>query len=160
MANNSPESVAAQPLATTARYGFVVNGLRLVPQENTLTEVIANAVIYAVPKTANAMIGVLNLRGTIVPLFDPAKFAQRSSTIHPSHCRAMVFDRDEARVGLLLAHDPQLIALADAPPQVTRPNALLSNFLLKAWIQADDPAKVWWEFDHRAAFAALAQASA
>jgi chemotaxis signal transduction protein len=143
---------------TTARYGFMVDGLRLIPQANILTEVIANAQIYAVPKSANALVGVLNLRGTIVPLFDPLQFARPASDIRPSHHRAMVFDRDEARAALLLDSDPQLLALTEASLETPRPNALLTHFLLKAWAQADDVNKIWWEFDHHAAFAALAQA--
>jgi chemotaxis signal transduction protein len=156
MANNNSGAVEALPLATTARYGFMVDGLRLVPQENMLTEVLADIDVSPVPLSANALIGVLNLRGTIVPLFDAAKFAKPARTIRPTHCQAMVFDSDEARIGLLLNSAPQLVVLSPMPADTVRPNALLTNFLLQPWAQANDPSKIWWEFDHRAAFAALA----
>lgn len=145
------------PPAGELRYGFRVAGLQLVPAARVLTEMIAEARIFPVPKSASALAGVTNLRGTIVPLLDRREFRRGSPDIRPFQHRVLVFDREEQRVGLLLDAAPELLSLVPAPEGTTRPGTKLSAFLVRAWAQADQPGQIWWEFNHRAAFESLAR---
>lgn len=141
----------------TQRYGFRIAGLQLVPASGVLTEVVAGANVFPVPKSAPALAGMMNLRGSIVPLFDLDALGQFVTHIRPAQQRALVFDRDEQALGLLLEKDPELMTLASVMGQPVRPSSPLANYLTRAWAMPDKPHQIWWEFDHRAAFAFLAE---
>lgn len=145
------------------RYGFVVGGLHLVPAQRVLTEMIAQARIFPVPRSAPGLAGVTNLRGTIVPLLDRRETRRGAPSIQPFTHRALVFDRDESRVGLLLDTQPELLSLVPAPVDTPRPASPLSAFLTRPWAQLDQNGQplgqIWWEFNHRAAFESLARAA-
>lgn len=144
------------PRSGELRYGFKVAGLQLVPAARVLTEMVADAHVFPVPKSSSALAGVTNVRGTIVPLLDRRQVRRAAANIRPFQHRVLIFDRDEQRVGLLLDEQPQLLTLAPAQLDVQRPTSVLSQFLNRAWVQVDQPDQVWWEFNHRAAFQALA----
>jgi chemotaxis signal transduction protein len=141
------------------RYGFKLAGVKVVPAARVLTEVVANAQIFRVPKSVATLVGVLNLRGFIVPVVDAAAIAASVTDIRPSQRRALVFDRDAASVGLLIQADPEMVALVAAPEHIARPQFAFSAFLTQAWAQEDQPSTLWWELDHRAAFDHLAKHS-
>lgn len=146
------------PQVTHARYGFRVAGLQLVPATLVLTEMVAQARVFPVPKSAAALVGVINLRGTIVPLFDPKVLGQTHTDIRPSQRRAMVFGRENERAGLALAADPELLTLVSPSFTPPRPDSPLAEFLVQPWTpQVGDPLDIWWELDHRAAFEFLAR---
>jgi chemotaxis signal transduction protein len=155
MATSSSYSYA--PKGSELRHGFQVAGLYLVPAARVLTEVVAQADVFPVPKSSSALIGVMNLRGTIVPLFDPLLFDQAPTSITPSKRHALVFDREEQSLGMLLDTNPELMSMVPAVGQPTRPVSVLSDYLTHPWVQQNQPDQVWWEFDHRSAFAFLAQ---
>lgn len=149
----------AVPPMGELRYGFRVAGLQLVPAARVLTEMMAEARVFPVPKAAPALAGVTNLRGTIVPLLDRRQVRRGAPTIRPFVQRALVFDRDDNRIGLLLDSPPELLALTPAPSDTPRPASTLSAFLTRAWSQVDQPEQIWWEFNHRAAFESLARSA-
>jgi chemotaxis signal transduction protein len=142
------------------RYGFEIAGLRLVPAGGVLTELVAHAKVFPVPLAAGTLAGVINLHGTIVPVVDPENTGPPGTDLRPQQRRALVFDREEQRVGVLLgAATPALLSLRPPDGPVPRPAGALARFLTRAWLQEDLPA-VWWEFDHRAAFRHLAHPGA
>jgi chemotaxis signal transduction protein len=152
---NSPSSASAAfiaPLTGDLRYGITVSGVQIVPTAGVLTEMVADARVYPVPKTAAAIVGVLNLRGTIVPLFDPLASGQYMSDMRPKQIQVLVFDREEQRVGVVIDSTPTLISLVLATQTPARPQSPLSPFLVRAWAEANQPQQIWWELDHRAAF--------
>jgi chemotaxis signal transduction protein len=156
MATHQP-SLTATTRGGELRYGFEVGGLRLVPAAGVLTEMVAEARVFPIPKAAGALSGVLNLRGTIVPLFDLQTLAQVAADIRPSQRRALVFDRDEQRAGFLLDAVPELVALVAAPANTPHPAGALAEFLTRAWSRADQPQQIWWQLDHHKAFNFLAR---
>lgn len=156
----------ALPSAGELRYGFEVAGLRMVPAARVLTELVAEARVFPVPKAASGLAGVINLRGTIVPLLDRRGAPREARHIRPFAHRALVFDREDHRVGLLLDGMPQLLALVPADEGLALPHAgateegaSLLAFLTKPWARVDQPDEIWWEFNHRLAFESLARAA-
>jgi chemotaxis signal transduction protein len=146
----------AQAQGGELRYGFRVAGLQLVPAARVLTEMMAEARIFPVPLSSQAMAGVTNLRGTIVPLMDRRMTRRGAPHVRPFVHRALVFDRDDHRIGLLLDAPPALLTLVPAPPDTPLPESALSAFLTRPWAELDQPGQIWWEFNHRAAFESLA----
>ncbi len=159
----STNSSAPEAPRGELRYGFVFGGLRLVPASRVLTELVADAAIFAVPGAPPALAGVINLHGTIVPVFDAERLDSPRADLRPQRHDALVFDRDEQRVGLLLGAQPQLLTLQPAEGAVEMPAGLLATSLRRAWREpptAGGDGAVWWEFDHHAAFALLARGAA
>jgi hypothetical protein len=91
-----------------------------------------------------------------VPLLDPEALGSPVTDIRPNLQRALIFDREDLRVGVLIKSDPELVSLIAAPDNLKRPDSPLAAFLLHPWAQEDQPTQIWWEFDHRAAFEFLA----
>ena len=141
------------------RYGFELAGLHLVPSHGVLTELVAEATVFRVPRAADTVSGVINLHGTIVPVLDPDPAGAPGADLRPRHRRALVFDREEQRIAVLLKGSPQLLNLVPGAATTPRPHGPLARFLTRAWCQADQPSQHWWEFDHRAAFESLARAA-
>lgn len=150
-------SSAFAPQGGELRHGFQVAGLCLVPAARVLTEVIAQAEVFAVPKSSTALMGVMNLRGTIVPLFDPKLLGKPQSHLIPSKRHALVFDREEQSMGLLLDSDPELMSLIPAVGQHSKPVSVLADYLGRPWSRPDQPQQLWWELNHRAAFEFLSR---
>jgi twitching motility protein PilI len=154
----SPYPSPAQGIQS--RYGFRVGGVQLVPAHAVLTEMVNDAVVNPVPKASHAVMGVLNLRGSIVPVFDPQALGKARADIHPKLYRALVFDRDEQSLGLLLDSDPELLLLESAPGTPVPPDFVWVDYLTRPWVRQDQPQQVWWEINHRAAFEFLARVQA
>lgn len=153
-----PDPSAAPPRpAGELRYGFALGGLLLVPAAGVLTELVDHAQVHPIPRSAAALAGVLNLHGTIVPLFDLAALGRARTDIRPLPRRALVFDREERRAGLLVESLPELVTLVPPELPAAAPAGPLAPFLVRAWAQADRPQRRWWEIDHRAAFEFLAR---
>lgn len=155
----APHTDTAPPVSGELRYGFCVAGLHLVPAARVLTEMIAEARVFPVPKSSPALAGVTNLRGTVVPLLDRREARRGAPSIRPFMQRALVFDHDDHRLGLLLDAQPELLTLVPAPDDTPKPESALSAFLTRAWVQLDQPDRIWWEFNHRAAFESLARSA-
>lgn len=143
----------------SVRYGFELAGLHLVPAEGVLTELVAEAKVFPVPRAADAVAGVINLHGTIVPVLDADPAGAAAADLRPGRRRALVFDREEQRIAVLLKGFPRLLTLLPGAAATPRPQGPLARFLTRAWCQADQPSQHWWEFDHRAAFESLARAA-
>jgi chemotaxis signal transduction protein len=156
-----PADAPVAPPVGEVRYGFELAGLRLVPAQGVLTELVAHAKVFRVPRSSGSLAGVINLHGTIVPVVDPDQAGQAGADLRPVQHATLVFDREEQRVGVLLKSAPTLLNLLPvAAGSAARPGQPLARFVTRAWVQADpsdsgDP--VWWELDHRAAFEWLAR---
>lgn len=143
--------------AGSARYGFECAGLLLVPPAGMLTELVAQAPVFPVPRSVSALVGVLNLHGHIVPVLDPDRIGHARLNLQPAPQRVLVFGRGDQRIGVRLKGMPQLLQLSPGPTIALRPQGVLTRFLTHAWTPLDRPHQVWWEFDPLAALAHLAQ---
>ena len=52
------------------RYGFQIGNLNLIYDVNITCELLKDIIIYSVPNTPKWMLGLINLRGNLVPVFD------------------------------------------------------------------------------------------
>ena len=153
----NPSSSASAAPARELRHGFRVVGLNLVPAAAVLTEVVAQAEVFAVPKAGPALLGMMNLRGSFVPLFDPQRLAHAPGDVAPTRASVLVFGRDDDRIGLRLDQTPELMQLALLRESPAKPLSVLSPFLTQAWAMPSQPGQVWWELDHLGAFEFLAR---
>ena len=147
----------ATPDGVIFRFGFELLGIKLVPAEGVLTELVADTPVFPIPKSAASLVGLTSLRGSLVPLFDPALIGRTSPDIRPQQRLVLVFGRDDDRAGVLVDAAPVSVSLLPGDTEARIPASVLAPFLLRPWAQLNAPHIVWWEFNHRAAFAFFAQ---
>src|SRR5688572_27738277 len=70
-----PEGIATslgirQAAMEIPRFGFRIGQIRLLIQTDTLSEVITQTPIYPMPSVPSWFVGVMSLRGNLIPVFD------------------------------------------------------------------------------------------
>ncbi|HEU0202886.1 MAG TPA: chemotaxis protein CheW [Burkholderiaceae bacterium] len=135
-----------------ARYGFRAAGLGFLIAAGTGSEVVEARGISPLPRSAPWLVGVMNLRGRPVPVFDLA-VALELDRAGAEKRMVLVLDKGAEALGLLIDGFP--VALrglrATATPVALPPR--LAPFA-PAVLTAE---KAWWiEFDHKELFRSLA----
>ncbi|HEU4773186.1 MAG TPA: chemotaxis protein CheW, partial [Lysobacter sp.] len=75
-------------------------------------EVVRMSPIIALRGTANAMLGVMNLRGRIVPVFDLARWLGTGRVDPDEHARIIVVERDDELIGVLVSAVDDVVTLS------------------------------------------------
>lgn len=65
-------------------------------------EVVRVAPIVAMRGASNAVLGVMNLRGRIVPVFDLGRWLDGADVVTSEHSRIVVVERDDELIGVLV----------------------------------------------------------
>ena len=136
------------------RYGYRIGDIGLLVGEHAGCEVIPAPPIARIPTTPRWFLGVANLRGGLVPIFDLRALFQMPAAREADNRFGLIFDRGEYAVGILVAEHPvsltRLQPLAQPPPL---PSAV-RDFVATALHHGQS---VWLEFDHRRFFDSIAQ---
>lgn len=143
-----------------ARYGFVVGELHLTAGAGVMTELLSQATVFPIPKSAQALVGVINHRGSTVPVFNPSQSTSARAGVRPALCNVLIFGEGQHRAGMVLNTTPNLLELYPAEVGQAKPDTHLSAYLNQPWVTDLNDRTIWWEFDYRAAFLALAQGAA
>lgn len=128
------------------RYGISVAGARLLSTRGTLNELVGSARIYPLPRVPTWMLGLINLRGHLVPVFDLASLIEPDAHGAARH-RLLVIDRGERAAAVTLDGFPQALdfARARAQPRAALPEALSAHtraaYLIddSEWLEIDFP---------------------
>jgi chemotaxis signal transduction protein len=153
---DNADAILATPRLSQARYGFVVDGLQLTAAAGVMTELIALATVFPIPKSAAALVGVINHRGSTVPVFDASSSPAAQVGVRPKQCNVLIFGEGEHRAGMVLNTTPSLVELLPTESQ-TKPLTHLAAYLVQPWMSALANPSIWWDFDYRSAFLAMAQ---
>jgi chemotaxis signal transduction protein len=136
------------------RYGYRIGNIGLLVSARAGCEVVSIPTIARIPTTPQWLLGVANLRGGLVPIFDLQALLELPAD-HAAEPRfALIFDRGERAVGILVAAHP--VAVASLEPLTQQPPlpAAVREFVSAAF--RDGPS-VWLEFDHQRFFASIAE---
>ena len=139
---------------TIDRQGFEIGQLRLLVSFEVASELAEMPMIYRIPGASRSILGVANLHGHVVPVFDlHVHLGQaRSETKRPM---LLVLGRGERAAAVVidgLPHRkrflPSEVVVLDTIP------AAISGYALAAWAQNDG---VWADFEHDALLDQLAR---
>lgn len=137
-----------------ARYGFRIGGIGLLIGQDTTSEVLEQASVYPLPNTPPWLLGLVNLRGNLIPVFDAKLFLELEDGGAREKRRLLVLDQGDKAVGIFIDGLPRVAttdhALSRLPPLPT----MLRNHIASAYAQDDI---VWLEFDHQGFFQALGE---
>jgi twitching motility protein PilI len=138
------------------RYGFKIGDYHILINHKTLCEVVQHLQIYKLPNTYSWILGMINLRGNLVPVFDlKARLGTHSSD--DDDVQLLVIEQGEHAAGIQLDGLPQ--ALEIDPDNPEQEAGIPDNIpkVLKTHAQAAFHAngQTWLEIDHRGLFAEL-----
>ena len=134
------------------RYGFRVGSLNLLIKPGVVSEVIAMAPISMIPNGPPWLLGMINLRSNLVPVFDLALICALDRRHAEQGRWILVLDKGENAVALLTDGQPtplsQMSPLSHLPSLPTALNGAIAG----GFTAGQD---VWLEFDHQIFFSAL-----
>ena len=117
---------------------FFISGAPLVASLKDVREILNfPAVLTPIPGTQSWMLGIANIRGTLLPVIDLQKFMGGKAVITDKHSRVLVFDHNGIRAGLLVGEVRGMRHFSEdqrvEPPRLAGP---LANYISEAF-QAD-----------------------
>ncbi len=137
-----------------ARYGFRIGDIGLLIGQDTNSEVLDRILIYPLPKAPIWLLGLINLRGNLLPVFDmyPILDLEHSNTNTQNQQRLLILGKGDKAVGIVIGGLPQLAATRQIVARLPPLPAALRPYITKAYAQDNT---IWLEFDHAGFFGAL-----
>ncbi|MBK7540716.1 MAG: chemotaxis protein CheW [Candidatus Competibacter sp.] len=135
-----------------ARYGFRIGGLGLLIGQDTTSQVLEHTQVYPLPNTPVWLLGLINLRGNLTPIFDIKDFLQLENQDTSEKRRLLILDQAEKAVGILIDGLPHTAMTQHVLTRLPPLPAVLEPYVAKAYAQ---DAMIWLEFDHQGFFQTL-----
>lgn len=135
-----------------ARYGFRLGAIGLLIGQDTVSEVLEQTPVYPLPNTPSWVLGLVNLRGNLAPVFDVKRFLELEDDDDREKRRLLILDQGDKAVGILIDGLPRLAFISRALSRLPPLPVALQAHVAKAYMQED---VVWLEFDHQGFFKAL-----
>lgn len=138
------------------RYGFKIGSHQILIDQSVLCEVVQHLQIYKLPNTENWVLGMINLRGNLVPVFDlKARLGGHTNDIDDVYL--LVIEQGNHAAGIQIDGLPQALEI---DPDDQDQKAAVSDdtpAVLKAHARTAFNANghIWLEIDHRGLFAEL-----
>jgi twitching motility protein PilI len=129
------------------RYGFRTVGLGLLVRQGVGSEVVPVMPMAVIPNSPAWLLGVINLRGNLVPVCDLRRLIDGNTETSPEKPMILVLDKGDKAAGFLIDGFPLALTelrSADQLPDIPLPLAQH----VTAMITPDE--ELWLEFDHEA----------
>jgi len=143
---------AAEEANSRVRYGYRVGGLSFLIPVGTGSEVVPPMNTAMIPNSPKWLLGVINLRSSLVPVFDLANALGTDEDRAADGGNAsgrkrviLVLDKGERAVGVLIDGFPRPLTGLRAVTQLPQLPEVLRSHVATAY--ADDEA-IWLEFAH------------
>ena len=131
------------------RYGFRISTLGFLIKQGCLSEVLSLPNIWALPGSAPWLLGLVNLRSNLVPVFDLHRIFDLPSRGVSAAQLVLVFDQGEDAVGLLIDDFPRPLSDMIYLPSLPQLPAELQTHVRSGFMEDE---MVWLEFDHSSFF--------
>ncbi len=139
------------------RYGFSVGSFGLMIQTNVGSEVIRPEAISSLPGSAPCLLGLLNLRGNLVPVFDLSLVLGVTKSTESRAKLVLILDKGENAVGMVIDGFPQPLQAMRNIAQLPVLPAVLQEHVSAGYVKDE---RVWLEFNHESFFEKLTRTSA
>lgn len=138
--------------ATTNRYGYRIGDIGFLVPPDTSSEVMDMLPVYELPNTPNWLLGLANVRGNLVPVFDLKRLLNIDSDRSLKSMLLVIGEADRAAGVIIdgLPLCPDLTHKLSQPPPLS---TALRDYIRSAYIKDGRP---WLELDHHGFFRALA----
>ena len=144
--------LAAAAEEKRARYGFRVSTFGFLIKAGCSSEVLAKPAIWDMPGSPSYLLGLVNLRSNLVPVFDLRQLFGLPPRDIAAAPLLLVFDQGDKAAGLLIDDFPKpLFDMKTLPDLPALPEELQAH-VRGGHMQGDS---VWMEFDHESFFESL-----
>lgn len=133
------------------RYGFRMGNLGFLIGADTVSEIVEQAIVYPIPQIPPWLVGLINLRGNLVPVFDLKLCLGLESAIQRKHY-LLVLDEGDDAVGLFIENLPQPVSAGRKLVRLPPLPVALQQHVAEAYSLNND---IWVEFNHREFFESL-----
>ena len=99
-----------------SRYGYCVSGMRFLVAPGISSEVTLNPTLYLAPNAPAWLLGLTNMRGNIVPIFDLGYFIGTSAANNAA-CTVLILNSGAHAAGLVIDELPQPVMLESRTEQ-------------------------------------------
>jgi twitching motility protein PilI len=134
------------------RYGFRIGGFGLVIDVNTTSEVIDQLPIYSIPNAPSWLLGLINLRGNLVPVFD-LRILLNVEKENDQKRRLLILGQGEKAVAIPINNLPEPPNLSRTLPRLPPLPAILRDHISAAYVEQNF---IWLEFQYHSFFQSLA----
>jgi twitching motility protein PilI len=138
------------------RYGFRIGSLGLLIKPGTGSEVLPMVPISAIPNCPPWLLGVINLRSNLVPVFDLRLVCALDDTQSQEQFTVLVLDKADAAVGMIIEGYPKALTGMSAIPRLPQLPTVLRGHVSAGYMRSEE---LWLEFDHDRFFASLNEAA-
>jgi twitching motility protein PilI len=132
------------------RYGFQIGNLNLIYDKQIASELVKSSKIYPIPNTPHWMLGLINLRGSLVPVFNLERYFGFETPVDYSQL-IFVLGKGEKAVAVHLKNYPQLLSHLTRLDTLPELNPKIQAFIVAAY-QGE---KIWLELDKEKFFSTL-----
>ncbi len=136
------------------RLSFKVGDIGLLIAENTISELTDMVSICAIPNTADWLLGLTNLRGNLIPVFE-LKMLLDLSMEQEKKRMLLVLGQGDSAAGIPIDELPtrQTFRVSDKLNSLPALPAAIKDYIPSGYEQTG---MLWFNFDHEAFFQALA----
>ncbi len=131
-----------------ARYGFRVSTLGFLIKTGCTSEVLVKPDIWDLPGSSPWVVGLVNLRSNLVPVFDLRQLFGLPPEVAAAQL-VLVFDQGDKAAGLLIDDFPKPLLDMSFLPGLPQLPADLQAHVRGGYMKGDT---VWLEFDHESFF--------
>jgi twitching motility protein PilI len=131
------------------RYGFRIGSFGLMIQSDVGSEVIRPQAISSLPGSAPWLLGLLNLRGNLVPVFDLRQVLGVSGADDSRALLVLILDKGESAVGMVIDAFPQPLSALHPITHLPQLPAMLQEHVHAGYVKEE---RVWLEFNHESFF--------
>ncbi len=134
------------------RYGFQIGNMNFIYDRDMPCELLRATSIYAIPNTPKWMLGLINLRGGLVPVFDLEKYFD-FDPVEDRHQLLLVLGKGEKAIAFRLKHYPELVRDLTKLDSIPKLIPKIDGHIQGAY----KGKKVWLELDKEKFFSALGE---
>lgn len=135
------------------RYGFSIGKLNFIYDVQIACELVKGAAIYSVPNTPIWMLGLINLRGGLVPVFNLEKYFDLKEDAD-THKLLLVLGKGEKAVAFQLKKYPELLDNLVKLDSVPKLAPKIDDYILAAYKSEET---IWLELDKDKFFSTLGE---
>ncbi len=141
--------IAAVVEKEVGRYGFKIGSLGFLIKTGSGSEVIQMPTIWTLPGAPPWLLGLINLRGNLVPVFELRQLLGLGQRAKDEKPLVLVFDQGDKAVGVLIDDFPKPLTELSALPNLPQLPTALAGHVRAGYVKDE---MIWLEFDQNSFF--------
>ncbi len=145
--------VASRVKKRMRRYGFIIEDVGFLIQENIVCEVVVDFKLFAIPNTSTWMRGWVNVRGNLVPVYDMSGLLGFDSDIR-RYNKLLIIDKGVDAIGVLVSKLPQSFNVSEweKSSDLNDLPGTLSGFVSQSYFSNEI---IWLDFNYKDYFLSI-----